>query len=70
MERLPGRLTVILTPDRMGQRHRERLPAYAEELRTVLVPGKREQLLVAPAVDKVARELEALMAEVEQQDVP
>lgn len=51
----PGTITLFVTADRLTDG--ERLAQCARETRVIQIPGRKEGLLAAPAVDVVAREL-------------
>ena len=64
MKRYPATITLFLTPDRLGGQP-DTLRLHTDEVCTIIVPGKRRGLLKPPAVDIVARELQACLDEIE-----
>lgn len=59
----PGTITLFVTADRLTER--ERLARCAREVRVVQIPGRKEGLLAAPAVEVVARELDECLSATE-----
>ena len=60
----PGALTLFVTADRLTER--KRLVSCAREVRVREMPGDQDGLLVMPAVEVVARELQLCLEETER----